>query len=68
MYAPGDDTTFPGVGVSSGSNAPFVAGLGATGSMEDIYGHGIDEVTDHMDPLFLADDYGRAIDGWLNYF
>lgn len=37
-------------------------------SMEDIYGSGVDGFNDQMAPLFLADDYGRAIDGWLNYF
>lgn len=68
IYAPGDDAVYAGTNTETNpSTAPdLITPMGS--SMEDIYGSGIDGFNDQMDPLFLADDYGRAIDGWLNYF
>lgn len=68
IYAPGDDTVHIGENIETNPSitSEFVPPLG--NSMENIYGSGMDGFNDQMDPLFLADDYGRAIDGWLNYF
>lgn len=68
VYAPGDDAVYASANAETnpGTASDLMAPMGS--SMEGIYGSGIDGFNDQTDPLFLADDYGRAIDGWLNYF